>query len=127
MQNLGRKARIIQDYSLRIGVVDLISNTHFTVGEIAVVFGETSTVLDHNNVDEFDRITTHKNTIDNTQQFEFYVNGNTPGNQGRFHIIPKEDAELALSMTINPSLRHSSYNRSIWKGERQHAKHTCCR
>jgi len=106
LPNLGRKTRTIQDYGLRIGVVDLISNTHIDVGEIAAIFGETSTVWDHNDVDEFDSISTQQNTIDNTQQFEFYVSGNTPGNQGRFHIIPKEDAELALSMKINPSLRH---------------------
>jgi hypothetical protein len=63
----------------------------------------------------------------NAQQFDFYVSGNAPGNQGHFHIIPKEDAELALSMEINPSLRRSLQNRSIWKGEGQHAKHTCCK
>ena len=69
---------------------------HIAVGEIAAVFGETSTVGDHNDVDEFDRIATQQNTMDDTQQFQFYVSGNTPGNKGRFHIIPKEDAELAL-------------------------------
>jgi len=113
--NLGGKTRIIQDYSLRIGVVDLISNTHIAIGEIVAVFGETSTVWNHNDVGEFDRIATQQNTIDNTQQFEFYSSGNTSGNQGHFHIIPKEDAELALSMTIDPFLRHSLHNRSIWK------------
>jgi len=111
--NLGGKPRIIQEYGLRIGVVDLISNTHIAVGEIAVVYGETSTVWDHKDIDEFDRIATQQNTIHNTQQFEFYVSGNTPGNQGRFHIIPKEDAKLALFMTINPFLRYSLHNRSI--------------
>jgi len=30
-------------------------------------------------------------------------------------------------MEINPSLRRSLQNRSIWKGEGQHAKHTCCK
>ena len=51
------------------------------------------------------------------------MSGNTP----HFHIIPREDAELALSMEINPSLRHLLQNRSIWKGEGQYAKHTCCK
>jgi len=77
LQNLGRKPRTIQDYGLRIGVVDLISNTHIAVSEIAAVFGETSTVWDHNDVDEFDRIATQQNTIDDTQQFKFYVSGIT--------------------------------------------------
>jgi len=76
--------------------VDLISNPHIAVGEIAAIFGETSSVWDQDDVDEFDGIATQHNKTDNTQQFEFYVSGNTPGNQGRFHIIPKEDAELAL-------------------------------
>jgi len=30
-------------------------------------------------------------------------------------------------MTISPSLRHSLQKRSIWKGEGQHARHTCCK
>jgi len=89
LPNLGGKPRIIQDYGLRIGKVDLISNTHIAVDEIAAVFGETSTVWDHDDVDEFDRIATQHNTIKNTQQFKFYVSGNTPGNQGHFHIIPR--------------------------------------
>ena len=101
---MAKQNRIIQDYSLCIGIADLISNTNIAVGEVAVIFGETSTVWDQDDVDEFDRIATQHNTADNTQQFEFYVSGNTPGNQDRFHIIPKKDVELALSMTINPSL-----------------------
>ena len=125
LPNLDGKPRIIQDYGLRIGIVDLISNTKIAAGEIAAIFGETSTIWDQVDVDEFDRIATQHNTIDNTQQFEFYVSGNTPGNQGCFHIIPKEDV-LALSMTIHPFLRNSLQKRSIWKGKGQHAKHTCC-
>ena len=81
----------------------LISNTYTTVGEIAAVFGETSTVWDQDDVDEFDCIAIEHNTIENAQQFDFYVSRNTPGNQGHFHIIPKEDAELALSMKRNAS------------------------
>jgi len=127
LPNLGSKTRIIQDYGLNSGISDLISNTHIAVGEVAAIFGETSTVGDQDDVDEFDRIATQHNTTANTRQFEFYVSGNTQGNQGRFHIIPKEDAELALSMTISPSLRHSLQKRSIWKGEGQHARHTCCK
>jgi len=127
MPNLGEKTRIIQDYGLRIGKIDLISNAYIAIGEIAAVFGETSTVWDQDNVDEFDRIATLQNTLGNAQQFDFYVSGNAPENQGHFQIIPKEDAELALSLEINPSLRRSLQNRSIWKGEGQHAKHTCCK
>jgi len=123
LQNLDEKKRIFQDYGLRSGIADLILNTHIVVGEVAAIFGETSTVWDQDDVDEFDRIATQHNTTGNTQQFEFYVSRITPGNQGRFHIIP----EPALSMTINPSLRHSLQKRSIWKGEGQHAKHTCCK
>jgi len=126
MPNLGGKTRIIQDYGLNSGISDLISNTHIAIGEVAAIFGEMSTVGDQEDVDEFDRIATQHNTTANTRQFEFYVNGNIPGNQGHFHIIPKEDAELALSMTISPSLRYSLKKRSNWEGEGQHAKHTCC-
>jgi len=97
------------------------------MGEIAAVSGETSTVWDQDDVDEFDRIATLQNTLGNAQQFEFYVSGNAPGNQGHFHIIPKEDAKLALSLEINPFLRRLLQNRSMWKGEGQHAKHTCCK
>jgi len=127
MPNLSEKTRIIQDYGLRIGKVDLISNTYIAIGEIAAVFGETSTVWDQDDLDEFDRIATLQNTTGNAQEFDFYVSGTAPGNQGHFHIIPKEDAELGLSLEINPSLRRSLQNRSIWKGEGQHAKHTCCK
>jgi len=127
MPNFGGKPRIIQDYGLRIGKVDLISNTHIDTGEIAAVFGETSIVWDQEDVDEFDCIATLQNTGGDVQQFEFNVSGNAPGNQGHFHIIPKEDAELPLSVEINPSLRRSLQNSSIWKGEGQHAKHTCCK
>jgi len=127
LPNLGEKSSIVKDYGLRNGKVDLISNTHIAVGEIAAGFGETSTVRDQDDVDEFDHIAIQHNTIGNTQQFELYVSGNTPGSQGHFHIIPKEDAELAPSMKINPSLKHSLQNRSIWEGEGQHAKLTCCK
>jgi len=127
MPNFLEKTRSIQDYGLRSGKVDLISITHIATGEIAAVFGGTSMVWDQEDVDEFDCITTLHNTGGNAQQFEFYVSGNAPGNQGHFHNIPKEDAALALSMEINPSLRRSLQNRSIWEGEGQHAKHTCCK
>jgi len=127
MPNPGGKTRIIEDYSLRIGKVDLILNTQIAIGEIATVFRETSTVWDQDDVDEFDRIATQQNTMGIAQQFDLYVSANTPGNQDHFHIIPKEDAELALSMEINPSLRQLLQNRSTWKGEGQHAKHTCCK
>ena len=126
MPNLGGKTRIIQDYGLNSGISDLISNTHIAMGEVTAIFGETSTVGDLEDVDEFNCIAIQHNTTVNTRQFEFYVSGDVPGNQGHFHIIPKEDAKMALSMTISPSLRHSLNKRSNWKGEGQHAKHTCC-
>jgi len=100
---------------------------HIAVGRVAAIFGETSTLGDQDDADKFDHIATQYDSTVNTRQLEFYESGNTPGNQGRFHIIPKEDAELALSNTISPSLRHSLQKRSRWKGEGQHAKHTCCK
>jgi len=87
MPNLGSKTRIIQDYGLNSGISDLISNTHIAIGEVAAIFGETSTVGDQQDVDEFDRIATQHNTTANARQFEFYVSGDIPGNQGHFHII----------------------------------------
>ena len=127
LPSLVGKPRIVKDCGLRNGKADLISNTYIAEGEIAAVFGETSTVWAQDDVDEFDRIVIQHNTKGNAQQFEFYVSGNTPGNQGHFHFIPREDAELALSMEINPSLRHSLQKRNVWKGEGQYAKHTCCK
>jgi len=97
MPNFSGKTRILQDYGLHSGISDLISNTHIAMGEVAAIFGETSRVGDQEGVDEFNRIATQRNTIANTRQFEFYVSGDVPGNQGHFHIIPKEDEELALS------------------------------
>jgi len=73
LPNLGSKTRIIQDYGLNSGISDLISNTHIAVGEVAAIFGETSTVGDQDDVDEFDRIATQHNTTANTRQFEFYI------------------------------------------------------
>jgi len=55
------------------------------------------------------------------------VSGNNPENQFHLHIVPCEDAELALSMEITPSLRYSLQNRSEWKGVGQSANHTCCK
>jgi len=69
MPNPGGKTRIIEDYSLRIGKVDLILNTQIAIGEIATVFRETSTVWDQDDVDEFDRIATQQNTMGIAQQF----------------------------------------------------------
>ena len=102
LPSLVGKSRIVKDYGLRNGNADLISNTYIAKGEIAAVFGETSTIRAQDDVDEFDRIAIQQNTIENAQQFEFYVIGNTPENQCHLHIIPSENAELALSMEINP-------------------------
>jgi len=67
MPNFGEKTSSIQDYGLRSGKVDLISNTHIATSEIAAVFGETSIVWDQEDVDEFDCITTLHNTGGNVQ------------------------------------------------------------
>jgi len=88
LPSLVEKTRIVKDYGLRNGKANLISNMYIAVGEIAAVFGETSTVWAQDDVDELDRIAIQYNTIGNAQQFEFYVSGDTQGNQGHFHIIP---------------------------------------
>jgi len=79
LTNLGGKTRIIQDYGLNSGISALISNTHIAVEEVAAIFGETSTVGDQDDVDEFDRIATQHNTTANTRQFEYYVSRHKPG------------------------------------------------
>ena len=45
-----------------------------------------------------------------------FVRGSNPENQCHLHIVPCENAELALSMEITSSLRHSLQSRSEWKG-----------
>jgi len=125
LPSLVGKSRVIKDYGLRNGNAEPISNTYIAKGEIAAVFRETSTIWAQDDVREFDRIATQQNTI-NAQQFDIYASGNTPENQCHLRIIPCEDAELALIMGINPSLRHSLQSRAIWKGGGQYAKHTCC-
>jgi len=116
LPSLEGKTKVIKDYGLRNGNAELITNTYIAKGEIAAVFGETSTIWAQDDVEEFDRIATQQNMIENAQQFEFYVSGNTPEYPSQLHIIPCEDAELALSMEINPYLRHSLLNRAAWKG-----------
>jgi len=75
MPNLGGKTRIIQDCGLNSGISDLISNTHIAMGEVAAIFGATSTVGDQEDVEKFNRIATQHNTTANIRQFEFYVSG----------------------------------------------------
>ena len=80
LPSLVEKAGIVKDYGLRNGNADLLLNTYMTKGEIAADFGETSTVWAQDDVDEFDRIAIQLNTIENAQQFEFYVSVKTPRN-----------------------------------------------
>ena len=61
------------------------------------------------------------------QKFEFYVSGSNPENKCYLHVVPCVDTELALSMEITASLRHSLQSRSEWKGVGQSANHTCCK
>ena len=53
--------------------------------------------------------------------------GSNPENQRHLHVVPCEDAELAMSMEITSSLRHSLQSRSEWKGVGQSANHSCCK
>jgi len=55
------------------------------------------------------------------------VSGSNPENHCHFHVVPCENADLALFMEITPSLRHSLQSRSEWKGVGQFANHTCCK
>ena len=90
--------------------------------------GETATIWAQDDVHKFERIAIQQNAIVNAvHKFEFYVSGNTPENQGHLHMVPGEDAELALLMEITPALRHSLQSRAEWKGGGQSANHTCCK
>jgi len=68
--NLGGKTKIIQDYGLNSGISDLILNTHITIGEVAAILGETSTVGDQEDVDDFDA-SRHSTT---QQQIQYNLN-----------------------------------------------------
>ena len=52
------------------------------------------------------------------------MSGSNPENQCHLHVIPCEDAELALSLEITSSLRQSLQSRTEWKGVGQSANHT---
>jgi len=122
------KSRVVKDYGLRGGNAELISNTCIAEGEIVAVFGEMATIWSQDDVREFERVAVQQNAIESdVQKFEFYVSGSNPENQCHLHIVPCEDAELALSMEITSSLRHSLQKRSEWKGVGQSANHTCCK
>jgi len=97
-------------------------------GEIVADFGETATIWSQDEVREFELVTVKQNAIESDiQKFEFYVSGSNPENQCHLHVVPSEDAELALSMRINSSLRHLLQSRTEWKGVGQSANHTCCK
>jgi len=126
LPHLAGKSRVIKVYGLRSGNAELISNTCIAKGEIVEVFGETATIWSQDDVRDFERVTVKQNdTESDVQKFEFYVSGSNPENQCHLHVIPCEDAELALSMEITPSLRHSLQTQSEWKGVGQSANHTC--
>ena len=128
LPRLAEKSRVVKDYGLRSGNAELISNTCITEGEIVAVFGETATIWSQDDVCEFERVALKQNDTESyVQKFEFYVSGGNPENQCHLHVVPCEDAELALSMEISSSLRHSLQNRFEWKGVGQSANHTCCR
>ena len=77
-------------------------------GDIVAVFGETATIWSQDEVREFQRVAVKQNAIESdVQKFKFYVSGSNPDNQCHLHVVPCEDAELALSMEITSSLRHS--------------------
>jgi len=60
---------------------------------------------------EFERVAAKQNVIkSDVQKFEFYVSGSNPETQCHLHVVPCEDADLALSMEITSSLRHSLLN-----------------
>ena len=57
---------------------------------------------------EFERVVVKQNAIESElQKFEFYMSGSNLENQCHLHIVPCEDAELALSMQITSSLRQN--------------------
>jgi len=119
---LAEKSRVVKDCGLGSGNAELISKTCIAEGEIVAVFGETATTWSQDEVREFERVAVKQNAIESdVQKFEFYVNGSNPD----LHVVPCEDAELALSMEITSSLRHSLHSRSEWKGVGQSANHSC--
>jgi len=128
LPRLAEKSRVVKDYGLRSGNAELISSTCIAEGEIVAVFGETATIWSQDDVREFERVAVKQNAIESdVQKFEFYVGGSNPENHCHLHVVPCEDAELALSMEISSSLRHSLQNRSEWKGMGQSTNHTCYR
>ena len=77
------------------------------------VFRETATTWSQDEVREFERVEVKQNAIESdVQKFELYVSGSNLENQCHLHVVPCEDAELALSMEITSSLRHSLQSRS---------------
>jgi len=102
------KSRVVKDYGLRSGNAELISNTCIAEGEVVVVFGETVTRWSQDEVREFELVAVKQNAIESdVRKFEFYVSGSNPENQCHLHVVPSEDAQLALSMKITSSLPHS--------------------
>ena len=106
LPRLAEKSRVVKDYGLRIGNAErLILNTCITEGEIVATFGEMATIWSQGEVREFERVAVKQNAIkSDVQKFEFHVSGSNPENQCHLHIVPCEDAELALSMEITSSL-----------------------
>ena len=105
---LAEKSRVVKDYGLRSGNAELISNTYIAGGKIIAVFSDAC---------EFERVAVHQNASGSDgKTCKFYVSGSNPENQCHLYVVPCEDADLALSTEITPSLRHLLQSRSEWKG-----------
>ena len=118
LPRLAEKSRVVtvKDYGLRSGNAELIYKTCIAEDESVAVFGETATIWSQDDVREFECVAVKQNAIEgDVQKFEFYVSGSNPETQCHLHLVPCEDAELALSMKITSSLRHSLQSRSKWK------------
>ena len=94
LPRLAEKFRVVKDFGLRSGNAQIVA-----------VFGETATIWSQDEVREFERVAVKQNAIESdVQKFEFYVSGSNPEIQCHLHVVPYEDAELALSMEITSSL-----------------------
>jgi len=72
LPRFAEKSRVVKDYGLRTGNVELISNTCIAEGEIVAVL-ETATIWPQD-VREFERVTAKQNeTESDVPKLEFYV------------------------------------------------------
>jgi len=68
-------------------------------------------------------------TKSDAQKFQYNISSSNSEPHCHLHVVTCEDVELALSMDIKPSLRHTLMSRSEWKGgwQSQSANRTCCK